>query len=1110
MDFQVWNETAIHNQPIGQNHMTKTTKALVIGSGPIIIGQAAEFDYAGTQACKALREEGVISVLVNSNPATIMTDQGIADIVYIEPLTVESVTRIIEKERPDSLLPTLGGQTGLNLAVKLADSGVLEKYNVRLLGTSIEAIKISEERSAFKQLLIDIGEPVPESTTVNSLKVAREAAKTIGLPLIIRPSYTLGGSGGGIAHTMKELESIVSSGLSASLSNEVLIEKCLLGWKEIEYEVMRDAADTCITVCNMENIDPMGVHTGDSIVVAPSQTLSDKEYQMLRSASLKIIRALGIEGGCNVQLALAPCPTVAEKWPMGDETGNAYYVIEVNPRVSRSSALASKATGYPIARVATKIAVGKRLDEIQNEITKKTLAAFEPTLDYCVVKIPRWPFDKFATGDRTTGSQMKATGEVMAIDRCFESALQKAIRSLEFNKRSLLWEDPDWGNNPDDYPLHPCDLRLWAVMAALRRGVSPKDLSQRTGIDPWFVSKFRNLVEMEKRLLSETLTPQLLSDAKRVGFSDTQVATLADRLPEQVRVLRHEWNICPVYKMVDTCAAEFEASTPYFYSTYDKENEAHPIEQQKAVVIGSGPIRIGQGIEFDYCSVHSAWALQSSNVSSIMVNSNPETVSTDFDTSSRLYFEALDEESLRDILENETIDGAPPCIVQFGGQTAINLTEPLARSGMPIIGSSAETIDLAEDRKHFEDFLDRQGIPQPPGGTATNLDEALNVAQIIGYPVLVRPSYVLGGRAMEIVHTSSELIRYMRGALELDTKHPILVDKYMMGKEVEVDGICDGQTVFIPGIMEHIERTGVHSGDSMAVYPGLGLTEQEVQILVDYTVRIGIGLGIRGLMNIQYVIVREHNHSEVCVIEVNPRASRTIPFISKVTGIPMVQAATKVMLGISLAEQGYKTGLAKKQKLVAIKAPVFSMSKLIGVDTYLGPEMKSTGEVMGIDYTFDAALVKTLMAAGLMLPPKGAILLSIADRDKSEALPIIRKLHSINYTLYATEGTAAMIDAAGIPVKFITKKLQEGHPNVEDAIEKDMIDGVVNTITGGEVPLHDGFVIRRRAAEKRIPCFTSLDTARVAVEALVNGAQSYNIQPLRKYLSKRQVNSRTT
>ncbi len=1087
--------------------MSKPSKVLVIGSGPIIIGQAAEFDYSGTQACRALREEGATTVLVNSNPATIMTDEGIADIVYIEPLTVEVLARIIEQERPDGLLPTLGGQTGLNLAVELADAGVLDKYNVRPLGTPIETIKKAEERSLFKQLLLDIGEPVPQSKTVKSVEEALELVRSIGLPLIVRPSYTLGGTGGGIVHTTKEVEQIVAGGLDSSMSHEVLVEQCVLGWKEIEFEVMRDAADNCIAVCIMENIDPMGIHTGDSIVVAPSQTLTDKEYQMLRSASLKIIRALRIEGGCNIQFALTPHPIVAEKWaPDQKEVSRSqYHVIEVNPRVSRSSALASKATGYPIARVAAKIAIGKRLDEIPNRVTGKTLASFEPALDYCVVKIPRWPFDKFALGDRKLGSQMKATGEVMAIARCFEAALQKAVRSLEFGSRTLLWEDPAWskGEGLGSYPLHPNDLRLWAVVAALRREATPEQLCQLTGIDPWFMYKFQNIVDMERKLLSEPLTPELLWEAKRLGFSDEQVGTLADRLPEQVRQARHQWQIRPVYKMVDTCAAEFDAETPYFYSTYEKENEAQPLAEKKAVVISSGPIRIGQGIEFDYCCVHSAWALQEIGMKSILVNSNPETVSTDFDTSDRLYFESLDEESIRNILENERSNGSsPPSIVQLGGQTPINLVGALAHNNLPILGSSADAIDIAEDRRRFEDFLDRLGIPQPPGAGVTSEEGALTVASTLGYPVLVRPSYVLGGRAMEIVYNEPELVRYLKVALEMDSQHPVLIDKYFQGIEAEVDAICDGEKVLIPGVMEHIERAGVHSGDALSIYPGINLTLAEVDTMVDYTMRIGPALGIKGLMNVQMVIMRETDRSKVYVFEVNPRASRTMPFISKVTGVPMVRIATKVMAGISLTDQGYEGGLWKRQKLIGIKAPVFSMSKLTGVDSYLGPEMKSTGEVMGIDYTFEAALVKALLAAGLMLPQEGRLLLSIADQDKAEAQPLIRQLHAVHRDLYATEGTAQMIESMGFPVRMVTKKLGEGHPNVVDVIQDGSVSGVVNTITGGRTPLKDGLAIRRAAAEKRIPCFTSLDTARVAIRALANSSQIFNVQPLREYLRK--------
>ncbi|MCJ7764263.1 MAG: carbamoyl-phosphate synthase large subunit, partial [Dehalococcoidales bacterium] len=961
--------------------------------------------------------------------------------------------------------------------------------------TPIETIRMAEDRELFKQMLLRIGEPVPPSDTVTTLEEARKVAREIGLPLVIRPAYTLGGTGGGFATTWDELESAVTIGLNASPISQVLLETSLVGWKEIEYEVMRDGADNCITICNMENIDPMGVHTGDSIVVAPSQTLTNKECQMLRTASLNIIRALGVEGGCNVQFALDP-------------NSDKYYVIEVNPRVSRSSALASKATGYPIARVAAKIAIGKRLDEIPNAVTGKTMASFEPALDYLVVKIPRWPFDKFASGDRVIGTQMKATGEVMAIDRTFEAALQKAVRSLEFGKRSLLWEDPQWelGKDINYYPLHPNDLRLWAIMAALRRDITTAEIAERTRIDLWFLEKLNNIIDMERTLLSQALKPDLMRQAKRLGFSDEQIATLADRLPEQVRQQRHSWNIKPVYKMVDTCAAEFAAAAPYFYSSYEQENEAIADHRNKAVVIGSGPIRIGQGIEFDYCSVHSAWALQKAGFQSIMVNSNPETVSTDFDTSDRLYFEALDEESLRDILENETGDTGntpTPSIVQFGGQTAINLAEPLSRYGMPLLGSSLETIDLAEDRKRFENFLSQLGIPQAPGSAVTTIDEALKVASLIGYPVLVRPSYVLGGRAMEIVHDASELERYIKLAIDLDTGHPVLIDKYLLGKEVEIDAVCDGESVFIPGIMEHIERAGVHSGDSMAVYPGVNLTKAEIDTIVDYSVRIGLALNISGLMNIQFDIVPNVSSegSTVYVLEVNPRASRTIPFISKVTDVPMVDIAVGVMLGNSLKEQGYSTGLLPSKNFIAIKAPVFSMSKLIGVDTHLGPEMKSTGEVMGIDYTFNAAMAKALLAAGLMLPPRGTILFSIADRDKAEALPIIKKFHQAGYRFYATEGTSALLQSAGLPVKKISKKLSEGHPNIVDIIRDGTVDGIVNTITGGRIPLRDGFHIRRAAAEKRIPCFTSLDTARAAAEALANGSQSYNAQPLPDYRS---------
>ena len=1111
----------------------KPSKVLVIGSGPIIIGQAAEFDYAGTQACKALREEGVITVLVNSNPATIMTDEDIADVVYIEPLTVEVLTRIIAAERPDGILPTLGGQTGLNLAVELADAGVLDEYNVRLLGTPLQTIRNAEDRELFRQLLSDIGEPVLPSEIVESMEEAHEALKTLNLPLVIRPAYTLGGTGGGIATTLDEFSTIVASGLAASPINQILLERSLIGWKEIEYEVMRDAADNCITICNMENIDPMGVHTGDSIVVAPSQTLSDKEYQLLRSVSLKIIRALGIEGGCNIQMALAAGDVVGKTLPDGGGKDNEYYIIEVNPRVSRSSALASKATGYPIARVAAKIAVGKRLDEIPNAVTQQTLAAFEPALDYCVVKIPRWPFDKFPAGDRSINTQMKATGEVMAIDRSFEAAFQKAVRSLEITNRDILWEDSGWGladsSDTDSadvpalslegldkarLPLHPNDERLWALLYTLRRGVSPEALSRKTGIDPWFTRAFQNIALMEEELLSSHLDTDMLWRAKRLGFSDEKIGELTDRTPQQVRDLRHQWNLRPVYKMVDTCAAEFEAHTPYFYSTYEQENEATPITSAKALVVGSGPIRIGQGIEFDYCSVHAAWALGEEGVSSIMVNSNPETVSTDFDTSDRLYFEPLDEESLLDILENEALagDGAelefPPSIVQFGGQTAINLSQTLDGVEMPILGSSARSIDIASDRHLFEEFLARTGIPNPPGAAVSNLEQALNVAQRVGYPVLVRPSYVLGGRAMEIVQNATELVRYMTHAFEAGMGRRVLIDKYFEGREVEVDAVCDGENVLIPGIMEHVERAGVHSGDSMAIYPGLTLTEAEVDTIVDYTTRIGLELQVKGLMNIQYVVIGGaayrspatnqdggNQNTQVFVIEVNPRASRTIPFISKVTGVPMIRLAIKAMLGKSITEAGYEGGLWKRQKLVAVKAPVFSMSKLSGVDTYLGPEMKSTGEVMGIDTNFSSAVAKALIASGMMLPEKGSILLTIADRDKADAVPMIRQLDEAGYGLFATAGTAGMIRGLGIDAFAIPKAQTSERPNTVDIIADGTVSAVVNTIEGDRESLEDGFEIRRAAVDQRIPCFTSLDTARAAVESLIGGAANYNIKP---------------
>ncbi|MBI4213950.1 MAG: carbamoyl-phosphate synthase large subunit [Chloroflexi bacterium] len=1073
-------------------------KVLVIGSGPIVIGQAAEFDYAGTQACKALREEGVYTVLVNSNPATIMTDADIADAVYVEPLTVDVIERIIVREQPDGLLPTLGGQTGLNLAVDLAEAGVLERHDVRLLGTPLTTLRQAEDRELFKNLLLSIGEPVPESAIARSIDEALRIADVIGYPVVVRPAFTLGGTGGGFGRSGSELRAVVGAGITLSPIGQVLIEKSLTGWKEIEYEVLRDGADNCITICNMENFDPMGVHTGDSIVVAPSQTLSDFEYQMLRSAAIKIIRALGVEGGCNIQFALDP-------------RSHHYHVIEVNPRVSRSSALASKATGYPIARVAAKIAIGRRLHEIPNSVTERTTAAFEPALDYVVVKIPRWPFDKFASGERTINTQMKSTGEVMAIERSFEAALQKAVRSLEIGGRSLQWEDRAWSTSEYDpleiiLPLieEPNDQRLWAISAALRRGVSRDRIAEISGIDPFFLAKIESIVATERDLLRQPLTPKLLYQAKRMGFSDVQIGTLSDKLPEQVRTLRADWKIRPTYSMVDTCAAEFAAGTPYFYSTYETENEAEPLGGRGTLVIGSGPIRIGQGIEFDYCSVRSALALKDADVQSIMVNSNPETVSTDFDSSSRLYFEPLDEESVRDILENEAgespLTSAPPVIVQFGGQTAINLAEALHRSGAKILGSAVQAIDLAEDRRQFERLLTSLGLPQPPGAGVRNVEDALRTAERIGYPVLVRPSYVLGGRAMEIVHGPADLIRYVAAATELSSVHPVLIDKYLAGREIEIDAVCDGARVLIPGIMGHIERAGVHSGDSMAVYPALAISPAEADTVVDYTRKLGLGLGLRGIFNVQYVLFEENLY----VIEVNPRASRTVPFISKVTGVPLVSVATRIMLGESLAQQGYLDGLWPIQDLVAVKAPVFSMSKLPRVDSYLGPEMKSTGEVMGIDRSYRPAMMKALIAAGLMLPRNGALLFSIDDADKPEAIPIIRSFAALGYRLYATEGTAGLIEALGIPVVMSTKKLDEGHPNVVDVITEGLVQGVVNTIVGPSArrdQFRDGFEIRRAATERRIPCFTSLDTARVVAECIASGDGSFEVLPVTSYWS---------
>jgi len=1066
--------------------MKPIRKVLVIGSGPIVIGQAAEFDYAGTQACRALREEGIETVLVNSNPATIMTDEDVADTVYVEPLTAEVLRRVIMRERPDGLLPTLGGQTGLNLAVELADQGILDRYGVRLLGTSLRTIKAAEDRELFRQTLHEIGQPYLESAVVHSVQEAREFARQNPLPLIIRPAYTLGGTGGGTAYTDEELDQIVTSGLQASPINQVLVERSVHGWKEIEYEVIRDSADNVVTVCNMENIDPMGVHTGDSIVVAPSQTLSDREYQMLRSASIDIIRALGVEGGCNVQYALDP-------------HSYQYYVIEVNPRVSRSSALASKATGYPIARVAAKIAIGKTLDQLRNAVTRETMAAFEPALDYCVVKIPRWPFDKFRRADRTLGTQMKATGEVMAIDRSFPSALQKAVRALESTGSDLGWELPEWA---DDATLErdltrPTDVRLWAVTAALRRGWDEDRVAEASGYDRWFVYQIARITDYERELSARELCESSLRQAKRLGFSDQRIAELTGLPIDEVRQKRYAAGIVPTYKMVDTCAAEFEAYTPYYYSAYDEEDEAPPLEGPKAMVVGSGPIRIGQGIEFDYCSVQAAHALRESGYRSIMVNSNPETVSTDYDTSDRLYFESLDDESVFEIVRHETGDDVTqlPLILQFGGQTAINLAGPLTARGAKMLGSSLATVDLAEDREQFEDFLSRIGIPQPRGEAVTSLDEAMRVADEIGYPVLVRPSYVLGGRAMEVVHSSNHLARYLATSVEFSPDRPVLIDRYLAGKEVEVDAVCDGEEVLIPGVMEHIERAGVHSGDSFAVYPGLNLFPAEVDTIVDYTTRIALELGVVGVVNIQYVI----HGGRIYVLEVNPRSSRTVPFLSKVTGVPMIELATRAMLGEKLRDQGYRGGLWPRMPLVAVKAPVFSMAKLRGVEPNLGPEMKSTGEVMGIDREFAPAFYKALLASGLSFGPGSGVLLSLADDDKSQSLEMIEKLVRLGCAIYATEGTAEMIERAGMPVRMVTKRIGMGEPDVLDVILDGTVRGVVNTPGPSEAEVLDGFRIRRAAVEKGISCITSIDTARAVVEAMSRSSEAYTIQPLPDY-----------
>lgn len=1049
-------------------------KVLVIGSGPIIIGQAAEFDYAGTQACRALTEEGIEVVLVNSNPATIMTDKNIADKVYIEPLVPEVLKKIINEEKPDSILPTLGGQTGLNLAMELAESGFLEEKNIKLLGTAVDAIKMAEDRQDFKDTMERIGEPIVASKVVDSVEEAVEFAGTIGYPVIVRPAYTLGGTGGGIAYSEKELRDIASNGIRLSRVSQVLIEKCISGWKEIEYEVMRDHKGNVITVCNMENIDPVGVHTGDSIVVAPSQTLSDKEYQMLRTASLKIISALGIEGGCNVQFALHP-------------TSFDYAVIEVNPRVSRSSALASKATGYPIAKVATKIAIGYGLDEIQNAVTGKTFACFEPTLDYVVVKIPKWPFDKFVKANRTLGTQMKATGEVMAISSSFEGALMKAIRSLELGLFAL---EQQFCKKLSDEEIQERlkdinDERIFIIAEALRRGITIEEISGVTRIDNFFLNKLNEIVKTEEKLKTlqkDSISADDLLKAKKQGFTDAVVANYMGCNENDVKNKRREFGIAPSFKMVDTCAAEFEAVTPYFYSTYDEASESKETSGKKVMVIGSGPIRIGQGIEFDYCSVHSVWALKNAGYEAIIVNNNPETVSTDFDTSDRLYFEPLTKEDVANIVEIEKPMGA---IVQFGGQTAIKLTEALSEMGVRILGTDPEGVDTAEDREKFDRMLEGLNILRPQGKTIYTPEEALEAANTLGYPVLVRPSYVLGGQGMEIAYSDKDITEFMSIINRVKQEHPILVDKYLLGKEIEVDAICDGEDVLIPGIMEHLERAGIHSGDSISVYPTQTISDQIKDIVVDYTIKLAKALNVIGLINIQFIAY----NNEVYIIEVNPRSSRTVPYISKVTGIPMVDLATRCMLGEKLKDMGHGTGLHPESKYISVKVPVFSFEKLPDVEISLGPEMKSTGEVLGISKSFPEALYKGLIAAGIRVARKGNVLMTVQDADKVELIPIAEDFEKMEFGLYATGKTAHVLNSYNVATNYV-KKIDEGSPNIIELIESGKINLVINTPTKGRKPETDGFKIRRKSIEQSIPCLTSLDTARAVVESLKVGKEA--------------------
>lgn len=1034
-------------------------KVLVIGSGPIIIGQAAEFDYAGTQACRSLKEEGVEVCLVNSNPATIMTDKEIADQVYIEPLTAEVLQEIIIKEKPDSILPTLGGQAGLNLGMELAESGFLEEHGVKLIGTTAETIFKAEDRQAFKDTMEKIGEPCAASQVVNTVEDGIRFTNTIGYPVVLRPAFTLGGSGGGIAHNEQELVDILTNGLRLSRVGEVLVERCIAGWKEIEYEVMRDANGNCITVCNMENIDPVGVHTGDSIVVAPSQTLGDKEYQMLRSSALNIINELQITGGCNVQYALNP-----ESFE--------YCVIEVNPRVSRSSALASKATGYPIAKVTAKIALGYTLDEIKNAITQKTYASFEPMLDYCVVKIPRLPFDKFLTAKRTLTTQMKATGEVMSICDNFEGALMKAIRSLEQHVDSLRSYDfTELSDNELEEQLHIVDdRRIWVIAEAIRRGVSYDHIHEITMIDHWFIDKIAILVEMENRLEQEELTVELLKEAKRIEFPDNVIAELTHKTEEEIRDMRYANGIVAAYKMVDTCAAEFAAETPYYYSVYGSENEAAETKPEKKVlVLGSGPIRIGQGIEFDFCSVHCTWAFAKEGWETVIVNNNPETVSTDFDIADKLYFEPLTAEDVESIVNVEKPDGA---VVQFGGQTAIKLTEALMKMGVPILGTKAEDVDAAEDRELFDKILEETEIPRAAGGTVFTAEEAKEVANRLGYPVLVRPSYVLGGQGMQIAFSDEEIEEFMAIINTYAQDHPILVDKYLQGKEIEVDAVCDGTDILIPGIMEHIERTGVHSGDSISVYPAPTISEKVRETIVEYTKRLAKALHVVGLINIQFIAMDE----EVYVIEVNPRSSRTVPYISKVTGIPIVDLATKVIIGNTLKGLGYTPGLAPAADYIAIKMPVFSFEKLRGAEISLGPEMKSTGECLGIAKTFNEALYKAFLGAGVQLPKYKQMIMTVKDADKPESVDVAKRFEALGYKIYATRSTAKYLQEHGVNARRINKISQES-PNVMDLILGHKIDLVIDTPTQGRDKTRDGFLIRRNAIETGVYCITAMDTA---------------------------------